>query len=926
MHVAVARGKSLYKNETGRGKVLPAWTPPNHRVHRSPTVTQIIPTPQNVHSPHQPQKISNFHSNSTKLHPIPLTIPSPQIQPHSSTKIPILLTESKTSVVHNPIGTLVEYREEGSGIRKLGILEAINNNNNNDNKRNNSSSNNNNNDDDWTLITKTGYISIKKEIIMFLWPQQYLGQLYKYGVNDISRLEQLCAQTLASYKDHLKIAWGSYVDKNVKWINADMLSYFLFGQNPKPHEFYVSHCLLMEDEIYFEKDIIQTPTTTTMDSNSVLSYKYVFTCRPLSQVSRLQNLHKIKKSNENHTENFIAKARQVLETKETVQVDHTFWTPTETQLIEKIKWYALNITSTTETTTTSNTTSTTTECKEIYNELIRPLQHGNRPSDAFRLLVRLGIWTWSDNIPILRRRAQLQTTPPLHFSTEEIKQGDILSKKIQSMIMSGKYEDEENIVDLNHIQHIFAIDDPGSTEIDDCISLVKLDNGHYDVYVHIADPSKYINPNDNLDKIARNRVSSLYLPEKSYSMFPPTLTEKHFSLLPSKNNYALSFKITMSPHTGRVENYQIFSSTFQNVLCLTYEEADAMIESTLNHKMAETMCSSSIDSSIGSSSSSSDESNHHNHHSSQVLSELYNIAIMRRNIRRENGAEILLLPSPDITVKNNGNTVEISPMNVNSKARTLVSEFMILVGELTADFALKHKIPIPYRSNDKISSFSSYSIEKLESRVLLDIQEANHHEDNGGVVGGGGGGYINPTLLNYLQNLLLQYDKRRLHGSRAKFSVDPSPHHGLGLKAYCQATSPIRRYLDLLVHYQIKAVLRGENPPFDRNQISLLTSQLDFSQQQHNKLRNLSSRYWFLRFIENQNKDTIYLTLTLWSQQTQVLVMFIDLGYEMTITLSRSPKRGELLRLIVSHVDAVENQISFCELEGVYDHHYDEKV
>lgn len=100
--------------------------------------------------------------------------------------------------------------------------------------------------------------------------------------------------------------------------------------------------------------------------------------------------------------------------------------------------------------------------------------------------------------------------------------------------------------DLRSIQPTFAIDDSDSLEIDDSISLDVRQDGSTWICVHIADPSRMISPNDQLDRLAQDRVSSIFLPEKRFGMFHPSLSEKHFSLLPSRTNYALSFLIRLT--------------------------------------------------------------------------------------------------------------------------------------------------------------------------------------------------------------------------------------------------------------------------------------------------------------------------------------------------------------------------------------------
>jgi len=215
---------------------------------------------------------------------------------------------------------------------------------------------------------------------------------------------------------------------------------------------------------------------------------------------------------------------------------------------------------------------------------------------------------------------------------------------------------------------------------------------------------------------------------------------------------------------------------------------------------------------------------------------------------------------------------------------------------------VKHQIAIPFRGQRVRMSdsdpFLSSSIEAVN-------------------------GYQNPSFSSWLSELMQQWtNKAKL--LPATSSLSPVPHAGLGLSAYCQATSPIRRYADLLVHYQIKAVLRGE-VPLSHDHLLPMLEQLEVVHSELNKLSAYSQRYWVLRYFERQSADRVFLALVLSvhnefvQQQKQqhkhyaVQLLLLDLGYKMNTSLfrSHSPKCGELVHLTVGQVDAFYNDISF---------------
>lgn len=205
-------------------------------------------------------------------------------------------------------------------------------------------------------------------------------------------------------------------------------------------------------------------------------------------------------------------------------------------------------------------------------------------------------------------------------------------------------------------------------------------------------------------------------------------------------------------------------------------------------------------------------------------------------------------------------------------------------------------------------------------------------------------GYQSPEFTTYVTELMTHW--HNLSKLRpATCNLTPSPHVGLGLPAYCQATSPIRRYADLLVHFQIKAVLRGmrrqllvikyegETPPIPAGQLSTVMERVEQENGELNKLSTYSQRYWILRYFERQGAERVFIALVLSvkpqphssPQQTHetriqqrphnVQILFLDLGYKMHTSLSRTlpPKCGEIVHLMVKEVDAFYNDISFTD-------------
>ncbi len=200
----------------------------------------------------------------------------------------------------------------------------------------------------------------------------------------------------------------------------------------------------------------------------------------------------------------------------------------------------------------------------------------------------------------------------------------------------------------------YAIDNEYSTDPDDAVAF----DGKY-IWVHIADPASTVVPGSLIDKIARERGSTLYIPEGASRMLAEDCLEDYALGLTEKSR-ALSFRILLD-NSGNIDDCSVFK-TIVNVKRLSYQKADELKET--------------------------DE-----------LRPLFDIA--RRNIERRNkaGAVQINMPEVHITVDPVTKKVEIS-RDVHPESSDMVREMMLLAGEGAAKFAFKNGIPFPYVSQD----------------------------------------------------------------------------------------------------------------------------------------------------------------------------------------------------------------------------------
>lgn len=253
----------------------------------------------------------------------------------------------------------------------------------------------------------------------------------------------------------------------------------------------------------------------------------------------------------------------------------------------------------------------------------------------------------------------------------------------------------------------------------------------------------------------------------------------------------------------------------------------------------------------------------------QDFSVLYKIAKAFRQKRLAESAVQISLPDINVWIDNSGN-VNVSHINRESPGRMLVSEIMILANWLMAKFLAKHEVPAVYRSQPE-------------------PKDRLYKGDEG-------------TLFqNYMQRKLL---------SRFALGPEPEAHSGLGLDAYTTATSPIRKYFDLVTQRQLRAVL-GLESFYTKEEIEQIIHMLAQPMSTVAKLQISRHRYWVLKYLEKrigQKEEAV----VLYKRKNNYAVLIPEYMIECDLPLSEgielNPK--DLVQVTIQHVNARKEMIS----------------
>ncbi len=332
----------------------------------------------------------------------------------------------------------------------------------------------------------------------------------------------------------------------------------------------------------------------------------------------------------------------------------------------------------------------------------------------------------------------------------------------------------------------FTIDPKDAKDFDDALSFQVLENGNYEIGVHIADVSHYLQEGTILDDEAYNRATSVYLVDRVVPMLPEVLSNFACSLRPHEEKYTFSAIFQLNPKAEVVDSW--FGRTvIYSDQRFAYEEAQQIIETKSDVIPAEISLTGKeykVDANIV-----------------EATLKLDELAKILRRKRMNEGA----ISFDKVEVKFNLNE-EAEPVGVFFKiskdANHLIEEFMLLANKKVAEFIGKQKKTFVYRIHDEPNEDKLINLQTVISKFGYSINMKSKQD-------------ISKSLNNLLnevngrkeQNLVDTLTIRSM--SKAKYSTENIGHYGLAFDYYSHFTSPIRRYPDVMAHRLLQYYLDG---------------------------------------------------------------------------------------------------------------------
>ena len=399
---------------------------------------------------------------------------------------------------------------------------------------------------------------------------------------------------------------------------------------------------------------------------------------------------------------------------------------------------------------------------------------------------------------------------PISFPINIEKEADNIPTKISSSEIK-KRRDFRKIT-------TFTIDPVDAKDFDDALSFEFLENGNYEIGVHIADVTHYVSPESALEQEAFMRATSVYLVDRVVPMLPEKLSNGLCSLRPNEDKLTFSAVFEVTPNAKVIKEW--FGRTIiHSDKRFSYEEAQeqltinseeltnnneqVILDNSDNQVVAEVPKKKIVKKKTDVIEIASSQNNF-----AKELNILNNLAHQLRDERFAKGAVNFETVEVKFQLDEDG-----KPLGVYQKVRVdahkLIEEFMLLANKKVAEYVFNLKKTEPrntmvYRTHDapdpeKLKNFSTfakrfgYNVDTEVARISQSFNELMHNVEG-------------KPEQNILENLAVRTM------SKAKYSTDPIGHFGLAFPFYSHFTSPIRRYPDMMAHRMLQHYLDGGQP------------------------------------------------------------------------------------------------------------------
>ena len=443
---------------------------------------------------------------------------------------------------------------------------------------------------------------------------------------------------------------------------------------------------------------------------------------------------------------------------------------------------------------------------------------------------------------------------------------------------------------------VITIDPFDARDFDDAISLEPIDNGHWKLGVHIADVCHFVRAKSELDREARDRGTSVYLPDRVLPMLPEIISNNLASLQPERVRFTKTVVIEFTRKGARVDT-AVMNAAIRSDRRFTYQEVDQFLGDRKSWK-------AKLPAPVF-----------------ELLSNMHTLAMTLRKRRLDRGAIELTMPEIKIDLNKRGQ-VAGAHLVEHTESHQIIEEFMLAANEAVADWLHERELNLLRRVHEqpdprKLKNLSAFvrelgiPCESLESRFEIKrVIEA--------VAGRPEEHAVNFAVLRSM--------------AKAHYSPLVEGHYALHSNNYCHFTSPIRRYPDLTIHRMIESLLQGNRPPDNYDRQLVLGEHCSQREQRAAAAERELVKLKLLNYLATRVGEAMDAVITgverygLFAQGTELpaegfvhLSTLADDHYEFDprahcLSGKRSGNEfrlGDLVRVEIAHVDVDRRQLDF---------------
>jgi len=439
---------------------------------------------------------------------------------------------------------------------------------------------------------------------------------------------------------------------------------------------------------------------------------------------------------------------------------------------------------------------TSEEGNKMHTDVFVPLKKIGKAEHGDKVQVRIEDWPEKAESPfgkvikVLGKPGEHQTE--IHSILAQYGLPYEFPKKVEdfaNQIDTSIKEDE--IARRRDMRNIltFTIDPKDAKDFDDALSFQKLENGNYEIGIHIADVSHYVRPGTILDDEAYERATSIYLVDRVVPMLPEVLSNNACSLRPHEEKYTFSAVFELDPASAKIKNQWFGRTVTYSDARFAYEEAQAVIDSG----------TATIPTEV----SLTGETYNTTPELQEAILELNRLAKIMRNQRMKSGAISFDKVEVKFDLDQEANPVGVY-FKTSKAANKLIEEFMLLANKKVSEFIGKRtpKHTFVYRVHDEPDDEKLAALQNVVGKFgyKLNFKDRKSTTES-----------LNRLLTEVQgrkeQNMVDTLAIRSM--AKAVYTTENIGHYGLAFDYYSHFTSPIRRYPDVMAHRLLQHYIDG---------------------------------------------------------------------------------------------------------------------